>query len=255
MCSVRGRASRRKLGRFLPEQGAAAGTESDDKMTIVKICGLTNLEDALMAAAAGADLLGFILYPKSPRYVAPEEIAAIAAGVRAAFPTSPRVVGVFVNAPTTQVLATLDRARLDLAQLHGDESAAEVAALAGRGFKAVRPASLAAALAAADAFAPHGVAAGPHLLIDAYTPNAYGGAGHLGDWSLATTVARRVERLLLAGGLTPENVAAAVQAVQPWGVDVASGVEASPGHKDHAKVRAFIAAAKGLSLTRHARTQ
>lgn len=218
-------------------------------MTIVKICGLTNLEDALVAAAAGADLLGFILYPKSPRYVAPEAITEILAGVRAAFPAPPRSVGVFVNAPTTQVLAVLDHTGLDLAQLHGDESAAEVAALAGRGFKAVRPAGFEDALALAKAYAAIGASAGPAMLIDAYDPHAYGGTGQRSDWTAAAAVAQRVSHLLLAGGLTPDNVAAAVQAVRPWGVDVASGVEASPGRKDHAKVRAFIAAARGLPLT------
>lgn len=223
-------------------------------MTIVKICGLTNLDDALVAAEAGADLLGFILYPKSPRYVAPETIAEIVAGVREAFALPPRCVGVFVNASTAQVLATLDRTQLDLAQLHGDESAAEVAALAGRGFKAVRPTSLEAALVAVNAFAQPGVAAGPSLLIDAYTPNAYGGAGQMADWSLAEAVAQRVDRLLLAGGLTPENVAEAVRQVNPWGVDVASGVEQAPGRKEHAKVQAFIAAAKGAQVTARRRS-
>jgi len=213
-------------------------------MTIVKICGLTSLEDALVAAEAGADLLGFILYPKSPRYVAPEKIAEIVAGVRATLASPPRFVGVFVNEATGQVLATLEQTGLDLAQLHGDESAAEVAALKGRGFKAVRPISLETALTAAATFAPLGVKAGPHLLLDAYTPNAYGGAGELADWSLATAVVDRVSRLLLAGGLTQQNVAEAVRLVRPWGVDVASGVEQTPGRKDHAKVRAFLAATK-----------
>lgn len=214
------------------------------KMTIVKICGLTNLEDALAAAEAGADLLGFILYPKSPRYVAPEKIAEIVTGVRAAFAVPPRCVGVFVNVSTAQVIATLDQTKLDLAQLHGDESAAEVAALHGRGFKAVRPIGLEDALSFVATFAAIGADAGPAMLIDAYDPHAYGGTGQRADWGAAAVVAQRVSHLLLAGGLTPDNVAAAVQVVRPWGVDVASGVEARPGRKDHAKVRAFIAAAK-----------
>jgi phosphoribosylanthranilate isomerase len=218
-------------------------------MTIVKICGITNLEDALAATEAGADLLGFILYPKSPRYVAPALIAEIVAGMRAAFTSPPRCVGVFVNEPTSQVLATLDQTGLDLAQLHGDESAAEVAALTGRGFKAARPTSLEAALAVVAAFASSGATAGPDLLIDAYTSNAYGGAGQLADWSMAAEVAQRVDRLLLAGGLTSENVADAVRLVKPWGVDVASGVEQAPGRKDHAKMQTFIVAAKGVNVT------
>lgn len=214
-------------------------------MTIVKICGTTNLEDARVAAEAGADLLGFILYPKSPRYVAPETIAAIMAGVRAAIPTPPRGVGVFVNASPAEVLAVLAQTSLDLVQLHGDETAEALAALQGRGFKAVRPTGLEDALTLAHAYATLGVNAGPDLLIDAYDAHAYGGTGQRADWAAAAVVAQRVPHLLLAGGLTPENVAAAVAAVKPWGVDVASGVELAPGRKDHAKVRAFVATAKG----------
>ena len=212
-------------------------------MTIVKICGTTNLEDAFVATEAGADLLGFILYAKSPRYVAPAMVAEVVAGVRAAVPAPPRFVGVFVNAPPDEVLAVLAQTGLDLAQLHGDEPAAMLRALQGRGFKAVRPTGLEDALALAEAYAALG--AGPDLLIDAYDPHAYGGTGQRADWTAAAAVAQRVPHMLLAGGLTPENVAAAVAAVSPWGVDVASGVEQAPGRKDHAKVRAFIAAAKG----------
>lgn len=217
-------------------------------MTIVKICGLTNLEDALAAAEAGADLLGFILYPKSPRYVTPEMTAEIVARVRGEFAVPPRCVGVFVNASTAHVLAILDQTRLDLAQLHGDESAADLLALNRQGYKAVRPTRLEDALALAETYAAIGASAGPDLLIDAYDPHAYGGTGQRADWIAAATVAQRVPHLLLAGGLTPDNVAAAVQTVRPWGVDVASGVEASPGRKDHAKVRAFLSAAKGEHL-------
>ena len=214
-------------------------------MTIVKICGTTNLEDALAAVEAGADLLGFILYAKSPRYVTPAVVAEIVAGVRAAVPAPPRFVGVFVNAPPDEMLTVLAQTGLDLAQLHGDEAPSALAALQGRGFKAVRPTGLADALALAAEYAALGADAGPALLIDAFDPHAYGGTGQRADWTAAAAVAQRVPHLLLAGGLTPENVAAAVDAVKPWGVDVASGVEASPGRKDHAKVRAFVAAAKG----------
>jgi phosphoribosylanthranilate isomerase len=214
-------------------------------MTIVKICGTTNLEDALMAAEAGADLLGFILYPKSPRCVAPGEVAKIVAGVRAAFDAPPRCVGVFVNETAPQVLDLLAATGLDLAQLHGDEPTATLLALPRRSFKAVRPTGLDHALTLAEQYAATGANAGPDLLIDAYDPAAYGGTGQRADWGAAAAVARRVERLLLAGGLTPENVAEAVRVVRPWGVDVASGVELTPGRKDQAKVRAFIGSAKG----------
>ncbi len=214
-------------------------------MTIVKICGTTNLEDALVAAEAGADLLGFIFYPPSPRYVAPETVVAIVQEVRTIFADPPLCVGVFVNAPAPEVKSVLERTGLDLAQLHGDESVEALQALEGRGFKAVRPKETAEALSLAALYAPLSSPSGPQLLIDAYHPHLYGGGGRRGDWDVAAAVAQRVERLLLAGGLTPENVAEAVSAVKPWGVDVASGVEATPGRKDPAKLRAFIAAVKG----------
>jgi phosphoribosylanthranilate isomerase len=212
-------------------------------MICVKICGITNLVDALAAVEAGADLLGFILYPKSPRYVRPGAVGEMVAALRL-HGWMPRLVGVFVDEPADFVRATLDLTGLDLAQLHGDEEPAAFASLAGRVFKALRPVSLDAALAAAAAWAPLASADGPQVLIDAYDPHAYGGTGQRADWTLAAQVAQRFPRTLLAGGLTPENVAEAVQTVQPWGVDVASGVEAAPGRKDHDKVRAFVRAAK-----------
>lgn len=214
---------------------------------IVKICGTTNLDDALAAAEAGADLLGFIFYPRSPRYVAPALVAEIVREVRAQCAAPPRCVGVFVNTPLQDVQAILAQTNLDLAQLHGDESVDHLQALAGRGFKAIRPTNIQEAMASAAVYAPFGSPWGPQLLIDAYHPHLYGGGGRRGDWEVAAAVAQQVERLLLAGGLTPETVTEAVRQVKPWGVDVASGVEAAPGRKDPAKLRAFIAAAKTLA--------
>ena len=218
-------------------------------MTKVKICGITNVEDAHVAVAAGADLLGFILYPKSPRYVAPLRIREIVATLWESCQPGviPRFVGVFVNAEVDFVTDTLAQTGLDFAQLHGDEPPEWVAALSGRGYKALRPTGLEDALAGADLFGSCGPASGPRLLIDAFDPSAYGGTGHKADWHAAAAVARRCPGLLLAGGLTPENVAAAVQAVQPWGVDVSSGVEAAPGRKDPDLVRAFVADAKNAA--------
>ena len=132
---------------------------------------------------------------------------------------------------------------LDLAQLHGDEDAATVARLEGRAFKALRLASPEEAAILADRYAPYPAPSAPQLMVDAYSPTAYGGTGAQADWTVARTLTNRVARLLLAGGLTQANVAAAIAAVSPWGVDVGSGVEASPSRKDHAKIRAFVAAA------------
>lgn len=210
----------------------------------VKICGLTCLEDALVAVEAGADLLGFIFHPKSPRYIEPAAVTELLAQLRAqAQRPLPTTVGVFVNEPAEQIVAVLAQTGLDLAQLHGDEDPATVAALGGRAYKALRPAAPDAATALAERYALLPAADAPGLMIDAYSPTAFGGTGFRADWALARDLAACVPRLLLAGGLTPENVAAAVVAVAPWGVDVSTGVEAAPGRKDHAKVRAFVAAA------------
>ena len=223
-------------------------------MTRVKICGITNLEDALCAANAGADFLGFIFFRKSSRYVAPEQAAEITSGVsehisasaRCPAPGSgPRFIGVFVNAPLDVVEETMRLANLDYAQLHGDEPPALVEALHGRGFKALRPTSVTEASADAEWYADLGTGDGPQLLIDAYDPNEYGGTGKRADWQAAADLGRSYPRLMLAGGLTHRNVAAAVDAVRPWAVDVSSGVEIAPGRKSPDKVRAFISAAKG----------
>lgn len=211
----------------------------------IKICGLTTIDDAVAAAEAGADLLGFIFYPGSRRAVTPEQAAAIVSAVRGllgAHP-APRFVGVFVNEPPERVAAVLEAADLDLAQLHGDEPPAVLEQLAGRAYKALRPQSAEGLLEQARAYAALAPAE-PRLLVDAWVPDAYGGTGKSVDVGTAAALAQAVPGLLLAGGLTPENVAAAIVAVQPWGVDVSSGVEVRPGAKDDAAVRRFIAVAK-----------
>ncbi len=227
-------------------------------MTRVKICGITSFEDALCAASAGADYLGFIFFRKSPRYVTPEAAGKITAKLTEYLPASatrsaagsgtrprPSFIGVFVNETLDEVEETIQRAGLDFAQLHGDEPPAMLEALNGRGFKALRPTSSAEAEIEAEWYADLGPTGGPQLLIDAYDPNEYGGTGKKADWNAAADVRRSCPRLVLAGGLTPQNVAAAVAAVGPWAVDVSSGVEIVPGSKDPDKVRAFIDSAKG----------
>ena len=207
----------------------------------VKICGLTNLADAQVALDAGADFLGFILYAKSPRYIAPAQVAELLAQL--ALPPHVKSVGVFVNTPSEEVSAILDATGLNFAQLHGDEPESALAALKGSGYKAVRPADASAA-ANALAYISYPKSPAPQLLLDAYHPNVYGGTGQQADWGLAATIVQSTPRLLLAGGLTAENVADAIATVAPWGVDVASGVESTPGRKDHDLVRAFLANAK-----------
>jgi phosphoribosylanthranilate isomerase len=203
-------------------------------MTIIKICGLKTLPDALAAIEAGADYLGFNFYPKSVRFIGLEACAEITSVLRREHPEI-KLVGVFVNSPVEAIKTILEVCSLDLAQLHGDETRETVNALDGKAFKAFRgaPQKLNGFLRT-DA---------PALLLDASVKSAYGGTGVIADWSAAAELAERYS-LLLAGGLTPENVADVVRQVGPWGVDVASGVESSPGEKDAAKMSAFVQAVR-----------
>ena len=217
-------------------------------MTLVKICGITNIEDARCAAEAGADFLGFIFYPKSPRYVTPEQCGAIVRGIREAYGArAPRCVGVFVDVPATQVRAVLDTTGLDLAQLHGAESLTDLQHLYPRAFKALRPQTVEEARALAAAYVDGGPvdSRSPQLLVDAYHPQQYGGTGVPLDLHIARALVPDC-RLMLAGGLTPENVGAVVEQVHPWGVDVSSGVEREKGIKDHEKVQAFIKTVRSI---------
>jgi phosphoribosylanthranilate isomerase len=217
-------------------------------MVNVKICGITQLEDAHAAVEAGADMLGFNFYPKSKRYIEPEKAREMCETLRQLFGTQcPALVGVFVNEIVSNLQSLKNSVGLDFVQLSGDESDEVIVELHGWAFKAIRPESLERALEDVNYFLPYLPADErmPSLLVDAYHPNEYGGTGLQAADEIALAVKSRVPRLMLAGGLTPENVAARVAAVQPWGVDVASGVEGdTPGVKDHAKMRAFIRAAQ-----------
>jgi phosphoribosylanthranilate isomerase len=204
----------------------------------IKICGLTNLEDAQAAVEAGADYLGFNFYPKSPRYVTPETCAQIVEllGGRLA---GVRTVGIFVNETTERIRSVLTACQLNLAQLHGEELPEALAGLKGRAYKAFRGVGY---LHAGYASAGPGA---PAFLVDAApaaAPQAYGGTGRLADWAAARALTAQYP-IFLAGGLTPANVAEAIAQVRPWGVDTASGVEVAPGKKDHAKLRTFVRAA------------
>jgi phosphoribosylanthranilate isomerase len=208
----------------------------------IKICGITTLDDALNAVENGADMLGFNFYPKSPRYIQPTACADLIEKLMARGCCKALMVGVFVNSGLIEIQGILNQCGLDLAQLSGDEPPELLASLGDRGFKALRPVDSAVLEAALKRLTPRFQP--PALLIDAYHPGSFGGTGQTADWSLAKSAAR-LKPILLAGGLTPENVVEAVKQVQPWGVDVASGVESAPGIKDPAKVAAFIRAAKG----------
>ena len=198
----------------------------------VKICGLTRAGDVEAALAAGADAIGLNFWPRSKRHVSPGAAAPLAALARG----RARVVGVFVNADAAEINAVAAAVDLDVVQLHGDEAPALAAQLTRPLWRAVRVASATSldeieAWPGAEAFLLDSASAG------------YGGSGQAFDWTLARTVATRV-RVLVAGGLGPDNVAAAVRAARPWGVDVAGGVESAPGLKDQALMARFIQAAR-----------
>jgi len=211
-------------------------------MTQVKICGITNQVDALFAAEAGADLLGFVFYSKSPRHVAPETVRTLVPDIKSGWPEI-LCVGLFVDEPVEFVREMLGFCELDLAQLHGREPPQVVSGFGGRAFKAIRPRS---ASEAEDNVARYTTfSSPPDLLVDTYHQDKPGGTGQVGDWSLAARVAVR-RRILLAGGLTPRNVVDAIRVVRPWGVDISSGVEAEPGRKSHRAIGEFIAAVRRI---------
>jgi phosphoribosylanthranilate isomerase len=198
-----------------------------------KICGITRIEDALLAIAAGADALGFVFYPQSPRAVT----IAQAQTIIAALPPFVTTVGLFVNARRSQLNALLELLPLDLLQFHGDETPADCAGYQRPYIKALRvkPDDDIAQLAA-----PYTQASG--ILLDTFVPGVPGGTGAAFDWSL---VPRNLPKpIILAGGLTAQNVFAAIAQVQPYAVDVSGGVEASKGIKDDAKVEAFLRAVR-----------
>jgi phosphoribosylanthranilate isomerase len=208
----------------------------------IKICGVTIAADALAVAAAGADLIGINLWRGSKRYVSVPHAKKLAAAIRAAAPNL-QLAGVFVNATAEAVAAAADEIGLDIVQLHGEETPNDCAIVA-----AATPAKVWKAVAVGKPADLANLERWPvdAIVVDSPSPMR-GGSGLTFDWALAreATAARRDRRLVLAGGLTPENVAGAIAAVTPWAVDVASGVELQPGLKDHAKVRAFVAAARG----------
>lgn len=215
-------------------------------MTIIKICGIKTLKDALAAIEAGADYLGFNFYPKGVRFIEKDTCAKITSVLKQEYPTI-KLVGVFVNSSVDEIKNIMQTCSLDLAQLHGDETPEMFAQLAPRVFKAIRLSTdfITDSRMVTDFV---GLRQGflPVLLVDAAVKGVYGGSGVTADWSAAAGLARRYP-LLLAGGLTPENVGVAIGQVKPWGVDVASGVESGAGEKDAAKMSAFVKAVKTAS--------
>ncbi len=201
-------------------------------MVRVKICGITNRDDALQAVDAGADALGFVFYERSPRNVAPEVVADIVSQL----PPMVATVGLFVNASDALIRQRCRDCGLDVAQLHGSQSPSA---------EDLAPLRVLPAVSVKDATSLDALTPDRTWLLDAFVEGEYGGTGKTFNWDLAIEAAKKT-RIVLAGGLTPDNVAEAVQRVRPYGVDVSSGVEAAPGKKDRQKVAAFIRAAKEI---------
>ncbi len=202
----------------------------------VKICGLTSVSDGLAAAAAGADMIGLMFYERSLRHVP----LATAIEIARALPPHVVKVGVFVNPSAEAVQRAIAECGVSLLQFHGDEPPEFCTQFGVMSLKAFRIRD-AASLAALPGYQTDA------WLLDAFSPAARGGTGEQFNWDLALEAKKLGRPIFLAGGLTPENVAEAVRRVQPFAVDVSSGVESAPGKKDPAKVRAFIAAAKSVA--------
>ena len=202
----------------------------------VKICGITNIQDARAAIECGADALGFIFFSGSPRHINPEAAARII-GELPPFVTK---VGVFVDAPVETVQKEARTTGIDTVQLHGNESTAFCGEIAATGLKVIKALRVKDA-ASLDEIAKYRVSA---YLLDSYVPGQLGGTGAKFNWDLAIKAKDFGTPIVLAGGLDPENVSDAVSKVAPYAVDVSSGVETAPGKKDHDKVRRFIARAK-----------
>ena len=206
-------------------------------MLRIKICGITNTEDAIEAIACGADALGFVFYGKSPRSVKPEA----ARSVISSLPPIVTTIGVFVDEDMTNLENIISYTGLDAVQLHGSESP-EYFNLSRKTIKAIRVKDL------ADLKQLNQYRAAAAFLLDTYSPESIGGTGHIFNWEIAVE-AKKLGRVILAGGLTPDNIEDAVKLVQPYAVDVASGVEGSiKGKKDHKKLKLFIERARKASL-------
>lgn len=199
----------------------------------VKICGITNIEDARISVDYGADAIGFVFYPQSSRYISPDEAEQISTKM----PPFVSIVGVFVDAPFEFIKEVKEKVKLDVIQLHGNESPDFCKMFDCKVIKAFRVQN-AETLDICKNY--------PNVswLLDAFNPDLVGGTGKVFDWQIALKAQLLNPRIILSGGLTAENVADAIQKVKPMAVDVSSGVEKSPGKKDHQKVKAFIKATK-----------
>ena len=201
---------------------------ANEKQVKVKVCGMTSLKDALVAVEGGADAVGFIFYKKSPRSVTMKTVREIVLEL----PPFVDTVGVFVDETAEQINKIADYCNLDIIQLHGDESPTYCKKIRRKVIKAFRIKDMQSVKKISN-FQVSG------FLLDTFSENLHGGTGKVFDWNLALP-AKKFGPVIMAGGLTPNNVQQAVRQIRPYGVDVCSGVESEPGIKDHKKVRAFL---------------
>lgn len=206
-------------------------------MTFIKICGITNFQDAVAAVDAGADMLGFNFYEPSPRYITPQNAGEIIERL----PPSILSVGVFVNEPLEVVKSVANESGIAALQLHGDESPEYCRELARDRF--VIKTFSASTEVDVELIKAYKVEA---VMLDTSDPRLRGGTGRTFDWSIARAVSESIPKLFLAGGLSPENIAEAIETVRPYAVDACSALEDTPGHKNHERMRAFVTSVRSV---------
>lgn len=212
-------------------------------MTAVKICGIRDIPGAKAAIQGGADLLGINFHPPSPRFIEPDKAGELVDSIRKEFGSdTPTIVGIFVEQTPTEIVEIMALSGMDAAQLTGPNSHPAITILADRAYVAIRPRGAEEAGELARQFRQYRETADPlpAILVDSYHAHHYGGTGELTALSIAAAAIAECDRVMLAGGLTPQNVATRIKALQPWGVDVASGVETSAGEKDVTLIQQFI---------------
>ncbi|HEY6045749.1 MAG TPA: bifunctional indole-3-glycerol phosphate synthase/phosphoribosylanthranilate isomerase, partial [Pyrinomonadaceae bacterium] len=229
---------RRALRRFVE-----AGVEANSSSVKVKICGVTNVQDALAAVEAGADMLGLNFFRPSPRFIEPPAAREIVDAVRVV--SSVAIIGVFVNETIEKILEVANKLHLDGIQLHGDETAEFCAQLKNSFAGLVIKAVAGTAALAIDSLRDYPV---DSIMIDAFDPRLRGGTGHSADWTIARKATAGLANVILAGGLSAENVGAAIASVQPSAVDACSSLEASPGKKDFKRMKEFVNAVRASKL-------
>lgn len=208
----------------------------------IKICGITNLDDAIICIEYGADMLGFNFYQGSPRYIGFEQCRNLTRIIKSSYPEI-SLVGIFVNNPFNEIVRNIDECSLDFGQLCGDEPVDYFYRFGERVLKAIRPVDRNDMERQIEKYPIRNNS--PNILIDSSSKGTFGGSGQLANWKIAAELARKYD-ILLAGGLTSENVQDAINQVNPWGVDVASGVETVPGKKDPIKVKNLISRVRVL---------